>query len=447
MNKQLIKQLEYGSLYRLDNGLNRIYFDSTVKYQDWDASDNLWRVQRLVMSEAIDIAGGRAIYTGRFGYWTNFKKVRVYPVRGDTSKYLEIGLTFPATLKPRQVGDKYIELYHEQPDGLVRRSLILHERGLKIDILVRKGYSGSGEFRFNFELVGLKRHGRSVYDGDTLIGNLPKSFATDGNGKSFSVSENIDNDMLTLAVDLQGAVWPIRIDPSFGPTNMARGNYVRNVLPIRGHGASAAQFFTVGVAVVTTNVYRALHFLDISEIPPGLPIISAMIGLTVNSSPGILGTEIVNFVRCTRTNWEDNGFGDSNEANWNNYADPNVPWTTPGIDRDESIKDSYIAQNLPDSTAVSYSVINNVTDAVNNRSGLLSMAHMWDDETIVSNQAFYSINPLNLDEKKVNLTVDFEAPADGFSRSFFAQPLGIKRGFQAAGSGQVRNISVKGGFK
>jgi hypothetical protein len=407
----LIEHVENGAHYDLGNGNRRFVFDGTINR--YDKVSKLWTPQRLVMSEAVDIAGGKALLTGRFGYWIDLNgTVRVYPDPDDATKYLEVGSINPVPLSVRQVNDKYIELFYEQPNGLVRWSFIISDRGFKTNIRVREGYTGNGQLNLRFELVGLQRQGHRVYDGDVIVGKMPDSFATDGNGEIHPVSESVVDGVVTLGVNIQNPVWPIDIDPTFGPIEGGKDTYLFSNAPNSGFGQS--EFLTFAKLVNDTR--RCLEYYDISAIPVGATVTSAdLVKYQWFNNMG--AGEAVTVYRVTRTDWEDAGNNTPNaRANWNSYSISGGAWTTAGGDYDATVSDAYTTE-AGTSITTTFNVINNAQDAGDNRSGAMHILTRLDDEaTNVGAVGHYSLERATASQRP-KLTIDYAVAGATFNRS------------------------------
>jgi hypothetical protein len=405
---RLLEHLENGSRWKLDNGLHRLVLDGSINCRPWDGADEVIRPQRLVMDEAFNANGGKALYAGRFAYWTDLmsSEVRVYPVRGDTSKYILVGSVFPAPLSVNQRHDKYIELFYEQPDGKVRWSFIISDTGFKTNIKVRKGYAGNGEFSLRFELVGLQRDGRRVYDRGVLVCELPNPFAVDGNSEIHEVVESVNSGVITLGVDIKDPIWDIDIDPQLGPVQPNKDTYLDSGAPTTGNGGSSS--LTMNGSSSTRR--RPLYLWDISSIL-GNNVVSSDLSLFVWSAVGGAVGKSFSINRCTRTNWDENS-GLNFAANWTNYltAGP-VPWTVIGGDFTKT--DAANGLTYPGGAGFfTYSIIALTQDAIDNRAGLLSLLQFYDDETtgVNSNVSYRSREYFNSAERP-KLVVDYTPKA------------------------------------
>ena len=188
---------------------------------------------------------------------------------------------------------------------------------------MREGYTGNGEFKWQFELVGLTRQGRNVYDGNTLVGRLPNPFATDGNGDVYGVTEQVVNGVLNTGFDIPAnPVFDFNIDPIFGPVGLDRDAHVTENVPTTGFGQN---MFT-SVRSDTGAIHRTLINRNISVILPGSKVIAVEYKQYYNS---FIDTDpvgrTIDMIRMIVPDWED-GNGVDVELNWLNYKNPNVAW-------------------------------------------------------------------------------------------------------------------------
>ena len=258
---------EGGYIERIAKNKHRLVLDGSVNR--YDPETKLWVPQRFVMSEAINTAGGKALLQGRFGYWCKWSNgqipdgaLRVYPNPADTSKYIIVGTYDESPLTPRQVNDKYLELFYEHPSGLIRLSLIINEHGLKTNIRVRSGYSGNWAFPVRFEVVGYQQVGRRLYDNGEFVCNLPDPFALDEANTTFPVQESVSNGIATLTAQVDNPVGDVDIDPTVLQETVNADTYGAQNTPTTNYGASAIIY----TMVTATNKFIGLVQYDMSAI-------------------------------------------------------------------------------------------------------------------------------------------------------------------------------------
>jgi len=331
--------------------------------------------------------------------------VRVYPVRGDQTKFIEIS---PISVQPsivNQIDDKHLELYVDQTYS--RWSLKMTPQGFKSEILLKPGWSGTPEWQFRFELNGgLTLSGAWIMDGTTRVLKMHNPFITDANGTISSVSETLSNGVATLTADMSGVVLPATVDPTLGPIADSKDTILYSLNPTTGYG----QYGNVeiyGYNLVSGRIGRGLWQWDISAIPATATVTSATMTLVKSTFFDGGNFEII---RCTRTDWED-ASGSGAEANWNNYKDPNVAWPEgPGAlgNTDATVKDTY-TETVGAGTS-NISVINNAQDAVSNRSGIMSMLHKYVDEVSGSQKQGYASQQNGTAENRPKLTVVYTVP-------------------------------------
>lgn len=372
--------------YRLEVGgdnENALPFDGGG-YQPWD----------LVYANGTPVGNWTWIGKGTQGYLIkpSLSIVRVYPVRGDQTKYIEIA---PINVQPsivNQIDNKNLEIYVDQTYS--RWSLKMTPQGFKPEIVLKEGWTGTPQWQFRFELNGgLTLSGAKIMDGDTAVLKLSNPFAVDANGTVVPVQESLENGIATLTADLSGLTLPVTVDPTLGPVTADQDTWISDGAPTTGYGAY--NYFILGPG---SPIRRVLFLKDISAIPSGSIISNATITIESYSSSGAWQLE-TEFRRLTIADWEEAGTGTANaEANWNNYKDPNIAW--PGGaggngDTDATVVDTNPATVWTDSNPHVFNITNNVQDAVTYRSGILSM--LWKYSTETSSSYVYMIGRIFAD--------------------------------------------------
>jgi hypothetical protein len=136
--------------------------------------------------------------------------------------------------------------------------------------------------------------------------------------------------------------------------------------------SAAATTVANGTTMVVADIAGAFNHVlmsfDISSIPSDATIDDATLILTVTTSFG--DRNECTIFRVTQTAWVEA------QATWNVYTTGNS-WATAGGDYDETVSDT---GTPPASGDWSFNVINNVTDAVANRSGNLEMILRYTSE-------------------------------------------------------------------
>ena len=382
----LIERLERAKIYDLGNGKRQLVTGGDIEHwaKPFDGGDCApWN---LLWSERVVQGNWGWMGKGTQGYLVkpSTGTVRVYPVRGDQTKYIQISGLADKNCTVNQIDNKNLEIYLDQE--FTRWSLKMGPDGFKPEIILKSGYSGDGVFQFRFELNGgLELEGAWIMDGGTRVLKMHNPFSIDAEGTQRAVTESLADGIVTLTADLDGFVYPGIVDPTLGPIQVTRDTYLRSRNPTTGHGQEGAVF--VGNENEESRKQRGLWLWDVSAILSGATVISADMSLVVVGTRALPQNFEMN--RCTRTDWEDAGvFTPDAEANWNNYKDPNVAWTSPGGDYETGVQDTYTATALAGQTEV-ISIINNIADAVSNRGGISSMVHKRVVEDGVNNSTEY----------------------------------------------------------
>jgi hypothetical protein len=401
----LLKRYENSEVYRVNKHTKKLVVGGDIEnVLPFDGSSNAYVPSSLVYSEGEDIAGGKFLGKGGRGYFIKLDQgfVRTYPVRGDKTKYVEIGSTTPIVLSVNQINNKTLEVYKDK--AKTRWSLFMTPKGFKPYITLKPGYSGGNTFELTFKLNNLTRSGASILDGGTKVLRLHNAFLTDANGINRAVSESFNGDVVTLTADL---TYPVVIDPTLGSTtNPTKDTYLENAPATTGYGQEATIKFN---GYAPNTLARPLLLWDISVIPIGSIIISSDMELNVFAAVGGAVGKTYSIYRCTRTDWEDAGTATIDaEANWNNYKDPNVAWTTPG--GDFTITNAATGLTYPGGAGfLSQSIIELTQDAVDNHSGNLSLLQFYDDETSTANSSVsYRSLEYGVAAERPKLTIVYE---------------------------------------
>jgi hypothetical protein len=115
----------------------------------------------------------------------------------------------------------------------------------------------------------------------------------------------------------------------------------------------------------TDSLYRALLRFDLTAIPDGALISSAVLTLYDVAGGAMSATRTFNAYRLTQTSWVEA------TATWNNYATA-LPWTTAGGDYTTTNGDS-VSVSSATADVVFSSLADLAMDALYNRSGLLHL--------------------------------------------------------------------------
>ena len=316
---------------------------------------------------------------------TNTSTVRVFPVAGDQTKYIQISGMADQVSTANQIDADHFEIYIDQ--AFTRWSLKMGPDGFKPEIILKAGWTGDAEWQFRFELNGgLTLEGAKIMDDSTPVLRLHNPFVIDNNSTVFPAQESLVDGVATITSDLTGAVFPCTVDPTLGPINATKDTYLNQGAPTTGFG----QDFQLVIEGASGASKRPLHLFDISAIPTGSIVVSSTFEYNVFAAVAGSVNKDFKFVRCTRTDWED-ASGANAEANWTNYESSGpTAWTTAGGDIDVTVQDTGL--KYPGGVGFFPASIPIVTqDAIDNRSGILSAVEMYEAENAVSGRTYYSL--------------------------------------------------------
>jgi hypothetical protein len=405
----LIERYANSEVYRVNSTTKKLVMGGDIEnalpfdgggYTPWN----------LVFAEGTPMGNWTWLGKGTIGYLIkpSISTVRMYPVRGDPTKFIEIA---PLAAQPsivNQISAKSLELYVDQPN--TRWSLSMTPQGFKPNILLKPGYSGDGTFQFRFELNGgLTLDGTWIMDGSTRLLKMHNPFLVDAEGINRAVDESLVDGVVTLTADLNGLTFPVLVDPTLGPVNPDMDALLYQGTPTSGWGqANNLQFFD------STNLHiRNIVQHDASAIPPTATVTSATweaYQLTVGGAG-----DSTDILELNVYDWEDAGNNTANaEANWNNYKDPNVAW--PGGagalgDTDATYKAS--ANIVGQLQWTVFTITDLVQDQVTNHGGLVNFMWKYTTEAnTAANPGFASLEYVTASLRPKLTVVYTEAAAD-----------------------------------
>lgn len=407
---ELLERFENAELYKISGKKRQLVIGGDIENAlPFDETTNVYKPWNLVFAEGTPVGNWTWLGKGTIGYLIkpSTSTVRMYPVRGDQTKYIEIA---PIATQPsivNQISAKSLELYVDQPN--TRWSLSMTPQGFKPNILLKSGYTGDGTFQFRFELNGgLTLNGAKIMDGATQVLKMHNPFLVDAEGINRAVDEELVDGVVTLTADLTGLTLPILVDPTLGPINPSKDTYLRKNSPLDGHG----QGVTLIMRGIAADVRRMLLQFDISAIPAGSTITTSSLDLYLSNIFGS-GTPTYTAYRVTRTDWEDAGNGTANaEANWDNFKDPNVAWTAGGGDFSATETGGPYTFVAVASVFYSHDVASLCQDALDNRSGILSTLFKWDNEATGTQFSIYDSLESATAAQRPKLTVEYELGGD-----------------------------------
>jgi len=320
---ELIQRFENANLYRVDEKTNRLVIGGDVSNAKPFDSDGDYRPQTYRWTDVEQIAPDTYRFkNGRFGYTVNVatSEIRVHPVRKRWDVYYSIANSAPVALDYRQVNDKLLELYKDTPQ--VRYSFFVGDRGFKINIRLKAGYTGDAyEHTFNAGLHGLARSGRNlIYNGE-VVGILPDSWLIDSSSEPIyrDVVESLNGNQLTVSADVTGLTFPVDIDPSVTIQPSSADSFITGALPNSNFGSST------NIAIDTTGPSRGVLRFDISSVSSTATVTNSVLSLYYHTrfTSAVVG-QTVDVCKLTETAWTELG------VTYNDQVSGVTAWTTPG---------------------------------------------------------------------------------------------------------------------
>lgn len=392
----------------LPNGKMQSIFGGPVNCLPFDEDSSLYLPQRLVHAEADNQGGGIVRHRGgAYGYDVNLNRgsVKVYPVRGSWSKYIEIFDPVPPdAFKDNQLAPDAVEYYIDYPG--YRYSFIVNDQGFKTLITVDESYTGSGDFTLGFRTVGLTIDGRDIKDGDTVIMTLSDAWLMDsseGIPNIRTVGEIYHADKVTITADLTGLTFPVLIDPSLGPINPNADTMLFSQAPTTNYGSNIlTQIWQDGN---TLNANRTAMRFDISSIPAGSTIDSAILTWIVTITSGANILIDFNLFDVGKENWPEL------QTSWTNFDNSGpTPWTTPGGD----FGAAYVSHNKPTGTGA-YNTEHKAGAqvALDSYAGIFSFIGKFQNEALPGTVSFFNMHSNNavVPANRPTLTVTYTEPS------------------------------------
>jgi hypothetical protein len=418
----IFKRLPYADIYtRGDYKRTMVIGGDVSNVLPFDDDGAGYVPEHYKLSEAENISPGVwKLKTGRYGYIADLNNsiIRIYPVRRNWKKYVEIHRLIPQQMEYRQINDKVLELYVNTPT--FQWSFLITDRGFKTLIKLKNGYNDGNVLKMGFKLNGLTRQGAHIMDGEKEVLHLKKPFLYDSSTTPIvrDVDESISDDRAELSFDLSGLSYPVFVDPTLGPINPSMDTFMSENSPTAGFG----QLNTINIKGDSGLVNRILIQFDGSAIPVGSSVTSATMSLFAYFVQAAALGKQVDCYRLTVYDWEDAGTGTANaEANWNNYKDPNVAWpggAGAGSDTDAT---DLVSANVPAvGNFIDFTPTDMMQDAVDNRSGLLNVFLRYNTEGAGSTESAYRSLEHGTAAQRPKLTVEYEEPVGGFMEGGFA---------------------------
>jgi hypothetical protein len=372
---QLLERHRNAEIYDLGNGRRQFIANGDI-YNPLPFDGGPRAPGNFIYDEGVQQGSWKWLGKGEQGYLVkpSTGTVRVYPVRGNTDKYIQISGLADKVCEVNQIDDRNLEIYSDKT--YTRWSLKMGPQGFKPEIILKPGYSGNGVFQFRFELNGgLMLDGAKIMDGNKQVLRMYSPFLVDANGMERGIQESLVDGVVTLTADLDGVAYPCLIDPTLGPISPDKDTRLNKFSPTTGFGQ--------GVSLLLINeidaINRILIQFDISAIPAGSTITSATyeqyyFAASRGTPTGL--TTVLN--RCTRTDWDDTGNNTANaEANWNDYlVSGPTAWTSAG--GDFTTVDS-VTSTVP--SVGNWEVYTPTAIAQDALDGLMSMLIKFQDET------------------------------------------------------------------
>jgi hypothetical protein len=318
---KLLKRFEKAELYGLGGRKHRLVVGGDISNcLNFDNISKIYLREKYKLSDAERISDGvYRLRTGKYGYEVNLNtsSIKIFPVRGNWSKYIEIFRLVPQPMDYNQINDVLLELYVNTDQ--FRWGFLITDLGFKLHVKLKEGYSGSGVLKVGFRTNGLARIGRKIYDGDDFVIAMKPAFLTDSSEVPIlrAVSEDVSNSVATLECDLNGLTFPVIIDPTFGPSNPSKDANILEDIPLSGFGQNTES----SIRNETSKARRNVTQFDASAIPAGSTIDSVTAEWMVlrhdAGSPTGLSVDITRLKQYT---WNDDGVATPNsECNWVNY--------------------------------------------------------------------------------------------------------------------------------
>jgi hypothetical protein len=399
---ELVERLYNAERYHIDGDSYALKMGGDI--EDWALpfDGGACAPWNLLWSERVVQGNWGWLGKGTQGYAVHLNRgiARVFPVRGDQTKYIQISGLSDNECQVNQIDNKNLEIFADQE--YTRWSLKMGPDGFKPEIVLKPGWTGDQEWQFKFELNGgLALEGKKIMDGATPVLVLRNPFVIDNNGTIFPAQESLVDGEVTITADLTGAVFPCTVDPTLGPINPNKDAWIYQATPTSGWGQNSLLQLYNGAGGLGRIVMQA----DISAIPPGSIIDSSILELKSTSSSGA-GRQI-DFYRLTVDDWEDDGSGTLNaECNWTNYKDGGVGGVAwPGGSGALGDTDNtylFSANHVASGSWMSATATDMTQDALDNHSGLINIfAKLSSEAAPIVNPIYASLeNGVSADRPK-----------------------------------------------
>jgi hypothetical protein len=378
--------------FHLGGDRYRLEVESAIKYAlPFDGGD--YEPWKLLWSERAVVSSWNWLGKGTQGFLVkpSTGTARVYPVRGDQTKYIQVSGIADQACSVNQTDDRNIEMFVDR--AATRWSLKMGPSGLKPEILLKPGWLGTPEWQFRFELYGgLKLEGSWIMDGAERVLKLHDAFVVDAKGNPRAASETIRDGVATITADLSGLTYPIIVDPTLGPDDPSADTRLVSAAPTTNYATS-----NLALNAWNINNTRTLFRFDLSSIPAGSTVDSTDLQITVYSK-SLAGDRAARFHPVTST-WLEA------QATWNNRL-TGTAWTSAGGDFNAGVVDNVTVTN---SLGVkNYVIDNTIQDCIDNSRD--DFIFKFTDETDASNRnILFRQSEYGSDEPK--LTVNYTAPA------------------------------------
>jgi hypothetical protein len=406
----LKERLKESELYDMGNGQSRLIAGGDISNTlSFDEDSSLYVPASYRAIDADSLGSGWWKYrNGEYGYTVNINQgiIRIHPIRGNWSKYLEISAITPTQLEYRNIHDKLLELYKDT--ATVRWSFIISDRGFKTIIKVKDGYLGNGQFRLGYRLEGLAMN--------DIKDMIPTPFGLDSSkdAEPFEISETVKDGEVTISADLTGKTFPVFLDPQLTVQPTDGDTRIVSSTPTTNYGSETS----VRTGRASAFINRSLIEFDLSAIPAGSTIDSvteSMYYFAFNQSDPS-GTYFNYLFKCLRAFVE-------LTSTWNVW-DTGQNWTTAGAASDGS---DYTSTNQSTQDVImagfdwydhtSSAVVAQVQDALDNESGILRQLFVRDDfpsESGNSQMRWYSRDEVTQTTLRPKIVVNY-TEADGIN--------------------------------